>query len=114
MSFPDSVLIDVLLAEIKAEVLKAQEKFPQWPTDILHATAVVSEESGEMVKEALQAVYEPERSTISDVRKEAVQTGAMAVRWLLNYGNYELVQAHQMTDGYLNESPRKTVPAEET
>lgn len=107
-------LIDSILAEIKAEVLKSQEKFPRWPIDILHATAVVAEESGEMVKGALQAVYEPERSTIDDVRKEAVQTGAMAVRWLLNRGNYRLIQSRQMSDGYLNESPRKTIPTEET
>ena len=39
------------LHEILAELERATEKFPTWPTDPLHALAVLGEEFDELTKE---------------------------------------------------------------
>lgn len=44
---------------ILAEVSRATEKFPEWPTDPLHAVAILGEEFGELTKSVLQLAYEP-------------------------------------------------------
>ena len=78
-----------VLAEISAEIERATAKFPTWPTDPIHAFAVVGEEFGECQKEVLQLTYEPHKSTKEDVRKEAVQLAAMAIRFLMSLDRYE-------------------------
>lgn len=74
---------------IIAEVARAMRKFPTWPTDPLHAIAVLGEEFGELTKEALQLTYEPHKSTMADFRKEAGQTAAMALRFVASLDAYE-------------------------
>lgn len=71
------------LIQIAHEFNRACEKHPQWcgSTDIIHGAAVVAEESGELVRAALMAIYED--GSIAEMQKEAVQTGAMALRFLL-------------------------------
>ena len=67
---------------ITNEILAAEEKHPHWPKDVIHQAAIVAEEAGELVQAALQYHYEggsPDR-----VRKEAIQTGAMAHRLLMH------------------------------
>lgn len=78
-----------LVAEVMTELARATAKFPTWPTDPLHAVAVIGEESGELTRAVLQAVYEPHKSTPADVREEAVQTAAMALRFLGSMERYE-------------------------
>ena len=87
--------VDEAIEMIRAEVSKATRKFPTWPTDIIHAGNVVSEEAGELAKECLQVVYEPHKSSTDDVQAEAVQTGAMAVRFLMSMDRYTYVQCEQ-------------------
>ena len=41
---------DSILHEVMAEVARATQKFPTWPTDPLHALAVLGEEFGELTK----------------------------------------------------------------
>lgn len=65
---------------IEAEVARAVAKFPTWPTDPLHALAVLGEEFGELTKAMLQLTYEPHKSSAEEVRTEALQTAAMALR----------------------------------
>lgn len=84
-----------VISLIRAELDRAVTKFPTWPTDIIHAAAVVSEESGELSKAVLQCVYEPHKSDLKDVRDEAVQTAAMAIRFLLSINSYDLVTSEQ-------------------
>lgn len=84
-------------AEVFAEVARAIEKFPNWPTDPLHAVAVLGEEFGELTKATLQAVYEPHKSTMADVRTEAIQTAAMALRFIASLDRYHLCVSHQHT-----------------
>jgi hypothetical protein len=83
--------------EIDEELHRAINKFPTWPTDIIHAGNVVSEEAGELSKAVLQAVYEPNKSNIEDVRKEAIQTAAMCIRFIrsLDAERYELEPCEQ-------------------
>ena len=92
--------VERILTEIAAEVERASKKFPTWPTDPLHATAIIAEECGELQKAVLEAVYEPDKDvTIEDVRKEAVHTAAMCVRFLLSLSRYEFKPSVQHEQG---------------
>lgn len=75
--------------EVLRELERATAKFPTWPTDPLHALAVLGEEYGELVKAALQLTYEPHKATAADVRSEAIQTAAMALRFAMSLERYE-------------------------
>jgi NTP pyrophosphatase (non-canonical NTP hydrolase) len=60
----------------------ATEKHPNWPADDIHGAAIVAEEAGELVRAALQSTYENGRTI--EMHKEAIQTAAMALRFLMN------------------------------
>ena len=66
---------------IEAELRKAREKHPSWPQDNIHAAAVVAEEAGELVRSSLQVHYE--KGQFFKMHNEAIQTGAMALRFLV-------------------------------
>lgn len=72
-----------------AEVSRATQQFPTWPTDPLHALAVLGEEYGELNKAMLQLTYEPHKTSARDVREEAIQTAAMALRLVMSLDRYE-------------------------
>lgn len=74
-SIPEHILTAVL-----TELERAKSKFPQWPTDPIHAAAIVSEESGELIRAAVMHVYE--NAPESDCYKEAIQTAVVALRFL--------------------------------
>lgn len=76
-------------AEVFAELARATTKFPTWPTDPLHALAVLGEEFGELTKDMLQMVYEPHKTSRENVRTEALQTAAMALRLFASLEAYE-------------------------
>ena len=65
---------------IEDELIKARKKFPVWKTESVHAAAVVCEEAGELIRAALQ--HSDEGGLITACDKEAIQTGAMAIRFL--------------------------------
>jgi NTP pyrophosphatase (non-canonical NTP hydrolase) len=66
---------------IVAELDRAQIKFPNYPADPIHAAAIIVEEAGELQQAALQATYE--NGSIIKMEREAVQVGAMALRFLI-------------------------------
>jgi hypothetical protein len=70
------------LALIISEYTRACDLHPHWPEDFIHASAVVAEESGELVQAALQHHYD--YKPFNNMLREAVQTGAMALRFLVN------------------------------
>lgn len=75
------------VAVILMELQKAEEKHPQWPTnqdggDFIHAAAIVAEESGELIRSALQ--FSCEGGRYYEMHKEAIQVGAMSIRFLNN------------------------------
>lgn len=67
---------------IQKELNSARAKFNYWPTDPVHAAAIVAEEAGELVRASLRYAYEDLR--LSELEREAVQTAAMAIRFLNN------------------------------
>lgn len=83
------------LLDVIVELHKAMRKFPTWPTDPLHALAVLGEEFGELNKAMLQLVYEPHKTSPHEVRLEAVQTAAMALRLLVSLDAYEYKRGDQ-------------------
>jgi len=84
MKFEDAIL------RIKQELHRAETLHPVWPTDKIHAAAIVSEESGELV----QACNNHESGDKSDLREmdhlrkkvelEAIHTAVTAIRFLIN------------------------------
>lgn len=91
--------LEEVLQMIENEVEAATRKFPTWPTDPLHALAVVGEEFGELTKDVLQLTYEPCKTTSFAVQYEAIQTAAMAVRFLMSLDQYDYRQATQHEQG---------------
>lgn len=71
------------------ELKRAIAKFPTWPEDPLHAVAVVNEEVGELNKAVLQETYESSKNGQNDVRDEAIQAAAMALRFIMHLGDYK-------------------------
>jgi hypothetical protein len=88
-------LIEKKDQEIYDEMERAVVKFPLWPTDPLHAVAVIGEELGELNRAILQVIYEPGKATVDDVRMEAIQTAAMAIRFVRSLDKYKFNQGVQ-------------------
>ena len=65
------------------ELDRAEKLHPHWPKDIVHAAAVVGEESGELTQASLD-LYNGKGSGY-DVIKEAIQTAAMGIRLVINF-----------------------------
>lgn len=78
------------------ELVRAREKFPWWPTDPIHAAAIVAEEAGELIQACLQMVYEPDKP--HKIEKEAIQTAAMALRFYLFRQKYQSTKSEQIED----------------
>lgn len=85
----DSTTLKTILAPVLHELDRATTKFPAWPTDPLHAVAIIGEELGELTQAALQCCYEEDKALPDDVRREAVQVAAMALRFLAGLERYE-------------------------
>ncbi len=61
---------------------EANKKHPEWYDDIIHCSAVMGEEAGEAIRAALNYTYE--NSSFDDFIYEVAQTGAMAIKILMN------------------------------
>jgi hypothetical protein len=70
---------------IEHEKLRA-ENLHKWPRDIIHAVAVVGEESGESTQAALNYLYHGNDK--EKIRTEIIQTAATCIRFLENWDNY--------------------------
>lgn len=81
--------LDMAYNLIMQELDEATAKHPRWPTDPIHAVAIMAEESGEAVRASLNLVYES--GNMAELRREVIQTGAMAFRVLMNldYSEWE-------------------------
>lgn len=102
MDREDSVLSDTIEDALNAtrnEIGKAFAKFPTWPSDPFHAYGVLAEEFGELGKAIVQHVYEPHRTDFAEVRKEAEQCAAMAIRFLASLDRYDFDPCHQHEQG---------------
>jgi len=70
--------INLILKELQG----AKKQHPEWPTDLIHQSAIVAEEAGELTRASLNCIYKNE--SIEDCESEAIQVGAMAIRFLSN------------------------------
>ena len=77
--------IENILSLVMDEVARAEEIHPYWPSDDIHAAAIVAEESGELVKAVLDATEK--KAGEDEIIAEAVQTAASAIRFLKNHIN---------------------------
>ena len=68
--------------DILHELKLARRKFPEWPNDLIHASAIINEEAGELTKACLNYMYE--NGNFNNIKKEATQTAAMVIRFLEN------------------------------
>lgn len=84
-----------VVTEVLAELDRAMRKFPTWPTDPLHAVAVLNEEVGELNKAVLQQIYEPSKNPLGAVYSEAVQAAAMALRFVASINEYTWLRSVQ-------------------
>lgn len=89
--------LDNIWHEILDELLRAEKKFPVYPTDVVHATAIMAEESGEAVKASLDVYYG--RDNIKTLRKEMIQTAAMCIRFLLGFPKPRNIFAYPAKEG---------------
>ena len=86
MNAVDRILAGVVFADVIAEILR----YPGWPSDLIHAASIVGEEAGELVKAVNDYTWckthteEAKQGLRAEVRKEAIHTAAMAIRFLIN------------------------------
>ena len=73
---------------IFTELAKAEKKFPGWPDDPVHGAGILVEEAGELMKATLDYYY-ARHEGIDQMEKEAAQTGAMAIRFLIGISDRE-------------------------
>jgi hypothetical protein len=74
--------INHIYSELNKELDRAEKIHPDWPNDIVYQVAIVSEESGELLKAVLD--FKSNKAPSDDIIKEAIQTGAMILRFLKN------------------------------
>lgn len=91
-----------MIDQILSELARAMQKFPTWPTDPLHALAVLGEEYGELNKAMLQLTYEPHKTSMKEVQMEAIQTAAMAIRLVMSLDRYTYRQCDQHRQRFPN------------
>ena len=72
-------IIEIVLKAVQ----EAESKHPIWPDDLIHQSAIVAEESGELVQACLQYVYEGKPAVC--IQLEAIHTIATAFRLLKNF-----------------------------
>jgi hypothetical protein len=78
---------DDIIKKLLEELDRAEKQHPEWPTDSVHAGAIVAEEAGELTRATLIHTYE--QDNLYNMLEEAIQTGAMAIRFLKNFERYE-------------------------
>ena len=70
------------------ELAKAELKHPSFPKDPIHMAAIMAEEAGEAVKASIDMVYHS--GNVADLMLEVAQTGAMAIRILMQFEEFDL------------------------
>ena len=73
---------DEALGMILRELRQADEQHPGWPHDPVYGAAIMAEEAGEAIQAALDHHYKG--GSLLHLKVELAQTGAMAIRALLN------------------------------
>lgn len=69
---------------IMNELRDAETDHPTWPEECIHAASIVVEEAGELLRDCATFEENGDMRLIENMQIEAVQTGAMAMRFLKN------------------------------
>jgi NTP pyrophosphatase (non-canonical NTP hydrolase) len=85
----------LIINDVVEELERAVDKFPEYPTDPLHALSILGEEYGELNKSVLQYTYEPQKTSKEEIRSEAIQTAAMAIRFLISLEDFDYKKSQQ-------------------
>jgi NTP pyrophosphatase (non-canonical NTP hydrolase) len=80
--------VNEIIALFCKELLNAEAKHGSFPSDPVHAVSIINEEIGELTKACLQFYYGDEK-TKEKIKNEAIQVGAMALRFLLDLEKYK-------------------------
>jgi hypothetical protein len=80
--------IDEIIGVVLNEVVRAEKLHPYWPQDPIHAAGIVVEEAGELMQACIDNVYKPV-DNMDSIKREAVQTAAMGIRFLINIHKLE-------------------------
>lgn len=72
------------MQQIMNELRDAETDHPTWPEECIHAASIVVEEAGELLRDCATFEENGDMRLIENMRIEAVQTGAMAMRFLKN------------------------------
>lgn len=88
----DGVFVEIpvemeIMLDILHEIKWAEFIHPEWPTDPVHAGAILAEEAGEVVK-AINNVVTKHKGD-SDYKTEAIQCAAMCIRFIKNMDKYD-------------------------
>jgi hypothetical protein len=75
-------LVGEAIIDILIELIRAESLHPVWPEDTLRQIAIMAGEAGEALQAGLH--YAEGRGSLSAIRAELVQTGAMSLRALIN------------------------------
>lgn len=73
-----------VIKSVVDELDRAVKKHPVWPTDLVHAAAIVGEESGELLRASIQWAHES--GELGAVLEEARHVAATAIRFLYVFG----------------------------
>ena len=82
--------MEKIIKEIEAELEFANAKHPYWPGDSVHASAIINEDAGKLTQACIDhenhdySRYE----NLDRMRKKAVSTAAMAIRFLQGFEDY--------------------------
>ncbi len=66
------------------ELRDAETDHPTWPEECIHAASIVVEEAGELLRDCATFEENGDQRLIINMQNEAVQTGAMALRFIKN------------------------------
>lgn len=82
-----------VLALIVAELERVRQPgmYPGWQADLVHAAAIASEESGEVVKAVNDYAWEGGDALLEEIFREGIQAAAMWVRFLVESPSMEKV-----------------------
>lgn len=72
------------IIQVLDEVNRAEIKHPDWPVDKIYSLAIIGEEFGEAMREAVKIEMDEPDKSISNLKKELIQTIVTCVRALKN------------------------------
>jgi hypothetical protein len=82
--------LNAIINSMVQELNRAEKIHPNYPEDKIHGAAILGEEAGELLQAAIDYEYRNINHVdyIKRMKEEAIQTGAMAIRFLMNLDEF--------------------------